>query len=154
MPRFDVTVAGELNLDLILYGVPEELPPERELLAKDMILTLGSSSAIVAHNLAALGSRVGFVSRVGDDSLGQIAVERLGASGVDVSQVRRTKGTTRTGLTVILQREAARIIVTYMGTIAELAFEDLDLAYLADARHLQRSWLYKCARNVAPVNAF
>jgi sugar/nucleoside kinase (ribokinase family) len=154
MPRFDVTVAGELNLDLILYGVPEELPPERELLAKDMILTLGSSSAIVAHNLAALGSRVGFVSRVGDDSLGQIAVERLGASGVDVSQVRRTKGTTRTGLTVILQREAARIIVTYMGTIAELAFEDLDLAYLADARHLPRSWLYKCARNVAPVNAF
>src|SRR5919198_3115087 len=142
MPRFDVTVAGELNLDLILYGVPEELPPERELLAKDMILTLGSSSAIVAHNLAALGSRVGFVSRVGDDSLGQIAIERLGASGVDVSQGRRTKGTTRTGLTVILQRETARIIVTYMGTIADLAFEDLDLAYLADARHFHFSSFY------------
>jgi hypothetical protein len=44
MPRFDVTIAGELNLDLILYGLPEQLAPERELLADRMILTLGSSS--------------------------------------------------------------------------------------------------------------
>ena len=45
-----------------------------------MMLTLGSSSAIVAHNLAALGNQVGFVSRIGDDQLGQIALDRLGAS--------------------------------------------------------------------------
>jgi sugar/nucleoside kinase (ribokinase family) len=60
MPQFDITIAGELNLDLILYGLPEQLIPERELLAKEMSLTLGASSGIVAHNLAALGSRVGF----------------------------------------------------------------------------------------------
>ena len=30
MPRFDITVAGELNLDLILYGLPAEIPVERE----------------------------------------------------------------------------------------------------------------------------
>jgi hypothetical protein len=55
MPRFDVTIAGELNFDLVLYGLPPELPRERELLATDMALTLGSSSAILAHNLASLG---------------------------------------------------------------------------------------------------
>ena len=38
MPRFDVTIAGELNLDLILYGLPEQLLPERELLADRMML--------------------------------------------------------------------------------------------------------------------
>jgi sugar/nucleoside kinase (ribokinase family) len=85
MPRFDVTIAGELNLDVILYGLPEELPPEHELLTDRMMLTLGSSSAIVAHNLAALGSRVGFQSRIGDDPLGQSALQRLNESGVDVS---------------------------------------------------------------------
>ena len=31
--RFDVTIAGELNLDLILYGVLEEIARERELRA-------------------------------------------------------------------------------------------------------------------------
>lgn len=142
MPRFDVTVAGELNLDLILYGLPDDLPPERELIAERMMLTLGSSSAIVAHNLAALGQRVGFISRIGDDQLGQIALDRLGAGGVDVSKVRRVTGTSKTGLTVILQRERWRNMITYAGTIFELSFEDLDLEYLADSRHFHLSSFY------------
>jgi sugar/nucleoside kinase (ribokinase family) len=141
MPRFDVTITGELNLDLILYGLPPELPPEQELLADRMMLTLGSSSAIVAHNLAALGSRVGFISRIGDDQLGQMAVERLEAAHVDVSKLRRTASAT-TGLTVILQRESWRQIITYLGTISQLVFNDLDLEYLADARHFHFSSYY------------
>src|SRR3982074_3392774 len=129
MPRFDVTIAGELNLDLILYGLPDELPPERELLADRMMLTLGGSSAILAHNLAALGSRVGFQSRIGDDDLGQAALQPLQKIGVDVSQIRRVPGPVKTGLTVVLQREAWRNMVTYSGTIAELSWDDLDLDY-------------------------
>lgn len=139
MPRFDVTVAGELNLDLILYGLPERLLPERELLADRMMLTLGSSSAIVAHNLATLGSRIGFQSRIGDDALGQIALARLQESGVDVSHVRCVAGSTTTGLTVILHHDNWRNILTYMGTIAELAWDDLDLEYLSDSRHFHLS---------------
>ncbi|HSY92979.1 MAG TPA: sugar kinase [Candidatus Binatus sp.] len=142
MPRFDVTIAGELNLDLILYGLPEQLPPERELLADRMMLTLGSSSAIVAHNLAALGSRVGFQSRIGDDALGQIALDRLQQSSVDTSLVRRVPGSTTTGLTVILHHQAWRNILTYSGTIAETCWQDLDLDYLADSRHFHFSSYY------------
>ena len=62
MSKLDITIAGEINLDLILYGLPEQMPTERELLATQFNMTLGSSSAIVAHNLAALGSRVGFIT--------------------------------------------------------------------------------------------
>ena len=130
MPRFDVTIAGELNLDLILYGLPEQLQPERELLADRMMLTLGASSAIVAHNLSALGSRVGFQSRIGDDPLGALALERLQQGGVDTSRVRHVPGAITTGLTVILHHQSWRNILTYAGTIAELKFEDLDLDYL------------------------
>ncbi|MGA7751403.1 MAG: sugar kinase [Candidatus Sulfotelmatobacter sp.] len=142
MPLFDVTIAGELNLDLILYGLPEQLPPERELLADRMMLTLGSSSAIVAHNLSALGSRVGFQSRIGDDPLGRIALERLQQGGVDVSRVRTVAGAITTGLTVILHHEAWRNILTYAGTIAELTWNDLDLEYLADSHHFHLSSYY------------
>lgn len=142
MPRFDVTIAGELNLDLILYGLPEPLPPEREVLADRMTLTLGSSSAIVAHNLAALGSRVGFQSRIGDDPLGQVALDRLAEAGVDVSLVRRTPGPIKSGLTVILQHQGGRNILTYPGTIAELRASDLDLDYLSSARHFHFSSFY------------
>lgn len=142
MPRFDVTLAGELNLDLILYGLPVELPPERELLADRMMLTLGSSTAIVAHNLAALGCKVGFISRIGNDALGQIALERLSASGVDLSRVRRTEGEKQTGLTVILQRAKERNILTYPGTIFDLTLDDLDFDYLTNSGHFHLSSYY------------
>lgn len=141
MPQFDVTIAGELNLDLILYGLPEQLAPERELLAENMMLTLGSSSAIVAHNLAALGSRVGFVSCIGDDAMGDIALQRLAASGVDVKQVTRKSGT-QTGLTVILQHGSWRNILTYPGTIFDLKPEHIDTEYISSSRHFHFSSYY------------
>jgi len=138
MPRFDVAIAGELNLDLILYGFPESLPPERELLANDMSVTLGSSSAIVAHNLAALGSKVGFTSCVGDDDFGRIALSRLRQIGVDISTVVELPDE-KTGVTVILPREKWRNILTYPGTIAKLAQHHLDFEFLSSARHFHLS---------------
>ena len=96
MPKLDVCVVGEINLDLILYGLPKELVLDRELLASGLAVTLGSSSAIFAHNLAMLGTKVGFISKTGGDPLGKIAVERLAAAGVDVSRVKQTAGQTLT----------------------------------------------------------
>ena len=141
MSKLDITIAGEINLDLILYGLPEQMPAERELLANAFSITLGSSSAILAHNLAALGSRVGFITRVGDDACGNLALVRLGASGADLSRVVRSEGAT-SGVTVILQHSRERHILTYLGTISDLRFEDLDLAYLASARHFHMSSLF------------
>ena len=139
MPQFDVTIAGELNLDLVLYGLPRELPPEREIIAREMVLTLGGSSAIVAHNLAVLGNRVGFISRIGSDSVGQIALDRLGDAGVEVSRVQRSVDATGSGLSVILHHGTWRNILTYLGTISQLTYEDLDLEYLCSARHFHLS---------------
>jgi len=139
LSRFDVTIAGELNLDLILYGLPEALPPERELLASKMMLTLGSSSAIVAHNMAVLGCRVGFSSCIGSDSFGDVAATRLRDAGVDVSTVRRLADGACTGLTVILPRPTWRNILTYPGTIFALKPEHLDMDYLASSGHFHLS---------------
>jgi len=137
--RFDITIAGELNLDLILYGLPDALSPERELIASGMMMTLGSSSAIVAHNLAALGCRVGFSCCVGGDDFGVMALERLAAAGVDVSTARSLGPETKTGLTVILPRDTWRNILTYSGSIAALRRKHLDVAYLTSARHFHLS---------------
>ncbi|MDP9339166.1 MAG: sugar kinase [Acidobacteriota bacterium] len=135
---FDVGVVGELNLDIILSGLPENLELDREHLASEMNVTLGSSSAIFAHNLALLGNNVGFSSAIGTDAFGEICLHRLGGSGTDLSSVRRFPGK-QTGLTVILPRGARRYILTYPGTIAELRYEDLDLDYVCRARHFHLS---------------
>jgi sugar/nucleoside kinase (ribokinase family) len=136
--QFDISVVGELNLDLVLYGLPEKLELDREHLATALGLTLGSSSAIFAHNFALLGNRVGFSSAIGDDPLGGLCLARLAESGADLSRVRRFAGR-QTGLTVILPRPQKRYILTYPGVMAEMRFEDLDLDYVCSARHLHLS---------------
>jgi sugar/nucleoside kinase (ribokinase family) len=138
MSRFDVTIAGEINLDLILYDLPRELPLEQELLATGLEITLGSSSAITAHNLAALGAKVGFITRVGTDQLGSIALDRLRAISVDLSRITYSSGA-KTGLTVMLTHNGPRHILTYPGCMAEMAFEHLDLDYLKSSRHFHLS---------------
>src|ERR1700704_5402558 len=137
-PKFDLSVVGELNLDLVLYGLPAEFELDREHLASDLRLTLGSSSAIFAHNLALLGNRVIFNSAIGDDPLGEICLARLAQSGADISGVSRFRGK-QTGLTVILPRPQKRFILTYPGVMSEMRFEDLDLDYVCSARHLHLS---------------
>jgi sugar/nucleoside kinase (ribokinase family) len=137
--KLDICVVGETNLDLILYGLPNELVLDRELLASGLALTLGSSSAIFAHNLAMFGSRVGFISKTGGDALGKIALERVASAGVDISRVREGTGPTATGLTVILPSSPRRYILTYPGTMFEMQYSDIDMAYVKSARHLHLS---------------
>ncbi len=137
-PRFDITLAGEINLDILLYGFPEDLPLERELLATGCCVTLGSSSAITAHNLSVLGSKVGFITRVGRDDFGSIAMGRLNAAGVDLSRVTESKSFA-TGVTMVLPHSESRHILTYPGSMAEMALEHLDLDYLTSSRHFHLS---------------
>lgn len=138
MKRFDISVLGELNCDLILYGLPPVLEPEREHLASDFSMTLGSSSAIFAHNISLLGSRVGFTSCIGDDPLGKFCVERLSESGVDVSGVKCLSNKS-SGVTVILPLGEKRHILTYPGTTFDLQYAHLDLDYLRCAAHFHLS---------------
>jgi sugar/nucleoside kinase (ribokinase family) len=138
LPNFDITIAGEINLDLILYGLPSELPLEQEILASGLEVTLGSSSAITAHNLAALGSKVGFITRVGLDQLGAIALDRLRAREVDLARITHSEES-QTGLTVLLTHGGPRHILTYPGCMAEMSLAHLDLDYLKSGRHFHLS---------------
>jgi sugar/nucleoside kinase (ribokinase family) len=141
MKTFDITIAGELNLDLVLYGLPAEMQTERELLATGFRATLGSSSAIVAHNAAIIGARVAFTTLVGTDEFGRLARERLSVAGVDTSHTIQHNAIA-TGITILLPHGDRRHILTFPGTIAELTVADLDFDFLAQARHFHLSSLY------------
>ena len=140
--RPDVCVVGELNPDLILYGAPPDPKPDHEYLVDGFRLTLGSSSAIFAHNLAALGAGVAMVSKVGPDALGEMCVGWLNAAGVDTTRVVRSDKNIATGVSVILTQPGHRVILTYPGTIFALAYEDLNLEFVFSARHLHVASYY------------
>ena len=139
---FAIAIVGEINLDLILYGLPAEMPTERELLATGCTATLGSSSAILAHNMAIMGVPVAFTTLVGRDDFGTFALTRLQESGADLTRVRYAGSGTGTGITVLLPHGRERHILTYLGTMAELTCADLDFEYLASARHFHLSSIF------------
>jgi sugar/nucleoside kinase (ribokinase family) len=138
----DVAIVGEINPDLIVYGLPRELPEEREVLASGFTLTLGSSSGILAHNLSLLGSKVSFSSRIGDDVFGEMCCQRLREAGVELEHVVRSTSGSSTGITLILPLATTRRILTYPGVMFEMGIEDLDLDYLATAKHFHLSSLF------------
>ncbi|MGC1687192.1 MAG: carbohydrate kinase family protein, partial [Candidatus Acidiferrales bacterium] len=144
----DVCVIGEINPDLILYGLPEQLKPEHETLIDGFRLTLGSSSAIFAHNLSVLGTRVGMISKIGADVMGKMCFDWLANAGVDLTQIRYSTSGTSTGFTAILAHPEHRFILTYPGTMFELSYADLNLDYVFSARHLHLSsyFLHKALR--------
>ena len=143
--RFAVTIAGETNLDLILYGLPTQMPVERELLASGFQTTLGGSSSILAHNLSILVTPVGFISEVGCDELGEVALERLREGGVDLSRVTK-RSDSGTGVTILLHHgdtdRPTRHILTYPGAMTKLRVADLDRDYLQASRHFHLSSLF------------
>jgi sugar/nucleoside kinase (ribokinase family) len=139
--RFDVTVVGDNCIDLLMYGLAEDLPCERELLASDMAIRIGGSGAITAHNLAALGSKVGFITALAGDQFGGICRAELSAVGVDLSCCAEP-AEARTGVTVHLQHTELRHMFTYAGSIFDLCFDDLDLDYLCSSRHLHMPSYY------------
>ncbi len=141
MAEFDLTIAGEVNLDLILYGLDTEIPVDREVLATGFEMTLGSSSAILAHNISYLGIRVGFTTRFGEDETGRIAMERLAGTRVDLSRCRATTGA-KTGITILLPHGRSRRILTFPGVMFEMSVADLDFDYLCSARHFHLSSLF------------
>lgn len=139
--RFDITIAGETNLDLILYGLPADMPLERELLASGFEATLGGSSSILAHNLARLGSKVGFITQLGRDELGSIALQRLREASVDLSRITY-RDDQKTGVTLLLPHGDHRHILTYPGVIDQMDRADLDVGYLSSSRHFHISSLF------------
>lgn len=133
--HFDVLVAGEINPDLILRG--DVLPEfgQVEKLIDAYTLAIGSSSAIFACGAARLGLRVAFIGVCGDDVFGRFMLAEMQKRSVDVWHVIVRSGK-KTGLSLILNRDADRAILTYPGTIGDLGASDISDELLRQARHL------------------
>jgi sugar/nucleoside kinase (ribokinase family) len=138
---FDILVIGELNADLILRGDVTPAFGQVEKIIDDATLTIGSSSAIFACGAARLGLRVAFIGKAGDDEFGRFMLRELTQRGIDTSGVVFDPHLP-TGLSVILSRPADRAILTHLGSIAALRFDEIDLPLLSRARHLHLGSYY------------
>jgi sugar/nucleoside kinase (ribokinase family) len=136
MSEIDLVVIGDINPDLMLSAPNLRVEfGQRESLADSAELRLGGSAAITACAASRLGLSVAFCGLVGEDEYGRFCVEAMQEHGVDTAAVRSDRDVS-TGLTVILQRDGDRAIVTHLGSIGTLRGEHLDLRVIGRARHV------------------
>jgi sugar/nucleoside kinase (ribokinase family) len=133
-----VLVVGEINVDLILQGAHAFPIPGKEVLVDDVVMTLGSASAICAMGLARLGTPVAFLGKVGTDPWGDFCVDAMRAAGIDVSRVAGD-AKLKTGVTVSITSPHDRALVSYLGSIRALRTEDVPVAAFAGFDHLHVS---------------
>ncbi len=136
--QFDVLVVGELNVDLILNTIDSFPEMGKEKIARQMTLTLGSSSAIFAGNLSSLGAKVAFAGKIGNDAFGTLVKESLEAKKVSTGFII-TSSKLNTGATIVLNYSEDRAMVTYPGAMEDLSIDDIEENTIKSARHLHFS---------------
>ncbi|MFA6677360.1 MAG: carbohydrate kinase family protein [Bacteroidales bacterium] len=137
----DILALGELNVDLILNDIKDFPAIGKEIIANDMLLTLGSSTAIFAANAASIGSKVAFMGMIGKDNFGSLVKSSLNAKNVHTSFLIESEKYS-TGLTVVLSYDEDRANVTYPGAMNHMGINDIDVNALRRAKHVHISSLF------------
>lgn len=141
MKQFDILALGELNVDLLLNNIAGFPEVGKEIFARDMTLTLGSSTAIFAANAASLGARVAFLGMIGKDSFGDLVRSSLEQRNVDTSMLIEVEDAA-TGLTAILNYDNDRANVTYPGAMSLMGVKDINPEAIAKAKHVHISSIF------------
>ena len=138
---FDILVVGELNIDIILDKIKGFPVIGKEILAKDLNVTLGSSSAIFASNLCSLENKVAFLGKIGQDNFANIIKTSLEKKNVITDLIITTKDY-KTGLTIVMNYEMNRANITFPGAMEHLYEEDISNDVLSKAKHLHISSVF------------
>lgn len=141
MKKFDVVAIGELNVDVILNRIDGEPEIGKEKFAKEMNLTLGSSTAIFAANIACLGSKTGFVGMIGRDTFGELIESGLSSKGVDTSMLIKSD-THSSGATICLNYHEDRANITYQGAMDFMEFSDIHQDTFHHTKHIHLSSVF------------
>lgn len=134
--QIDVLTFGDLCADLIITG--KDVVPEfgqKEKLVDDYSLQMGGSCSIFACQTGKLALHTAIVGKVGNDRFGDLIINTLKASGVNVEYIKQDNRQ-KTGLTVALNNVEDRAMLTYNGTNDAVEYGDIPFELLKSVRHL------------------
>jgi sugar/nucleoside kinase (ribokinase family) len=133
-----ILVVGELNVDIILNKIHGFPVIGQEILADQMSLAMGSSSAIFASNIAVLGIDTSFCGMIGNDFFGQFILNELQHKGVNTTFVIQSNAV-KTGATIVLNYDDDRANVTHCGAMDEFDNSHVPFDLLSQFHHLHFS---------------
>lgn len=131
-------VVGELNVDIILNGMKQTPEIGNEIVAENITFTLGSSSAIMASNIATIGVETAFCGKIGNDDNGRFILQALANKNIETQHIS-IDDKYKTGVTIVMNYDQERANVTYCGAMNALRMEDIPWSNISDYQHLHIS---------------
>ncbi len=117
-------VIGGANMDIL--GQPKQDMHQGDSNPGVVSCSPGGVGRNIAENIARLGSEVRLISVVGDDTYGQLIIDKTRQAGVDVSSVLKlSDGTTSTYLSLLTQEGDMQVAVSDMSILERLTVESL-----------------------------
>lgn len=131
-----IAVLGDINIDVLL---PIETYPEPggEAVSSQILTSLGGSATNTAVVLARLGCQVRLIGRVGKDVWGELALEALAETGVDITAIQRDEQVSTGMMFMPVTSDGERTMFGHRGANAQT-----DPALIAEKTFNSCGWLH------------
>jgi sugar/nucleoside kinase (ribokinase family) len=143
MGRYDTTVIGDINIDVIPEPISEEMEirQDGQVFIDDLVHKRGGQAANFAVKSSELGSDVVFQGKVGDDRHADFLEGHLNQKGVEARLSR--SGEIDTGTTVVVPWEnGERFFLSHADNNSKLKFSDCCLETVKNSNHLARRGIW------------
>jgi ribokinase len=134
MNTIEIAGLGALNIDHI-YKV-ERILDDGEAVVLETCSSPGGSAANTIYGLAKLGMKTGFSGVVGNDDDGRTLLQDFQKVGVDTSRIRIKRGAKTGSVLCLSDKLGKRSLYVLPGANNQLTIDDLDPAYINQARML------------------
>jgi len=135
--KYDILTVLDICADLVV-DLGDTVPEfgQKEKYVDDFALDMGGSTCIFACQCAKLGLKTTGAGVIGGDAFGQLVIETLKNSGIDISNIIKSENI-KTGLGLhLMKRGDDRSILTYSGSIGAVTPEQITDELLKSTRHL------------------
>ncbi|MDM8526676.1 carbohydrate kinase family protein [Anaerolineales bacterium HSG24] len=134
----DIIVIGDINIDVI-FSVSGYPIPGSEAVASAVQMHTGGSAVNTAIALANMDMDVGFIGRIGEDTLAKQILADLEKSGVDCSQIQVDPKVSTGLIFIAVSEDSERTMFSARGANAFTDAKELDKQYFANCRWIHLS---------------
>lgn len=141
--KLDVICVGAAIVDIPLQPVSRDIFDIESCPLQQISMTIGGDAINEATVMSRLGHKIGLMSMVGKDAVGNFIVEHCEKNGIDYSGVRMKEGVDTSINVGLVTADGERTFVTNRnGSLWKMTIDDVDLDRIPEARILSLASIF------------
>ena len=141
--KLDAICVGAAIVDIPLQPVNRDMFEIESFPLQQISMTIGGDAINEATIMSRLGHKIGLISMVGRDAVGNFIIEHCEKNGIDYSGIRVREGIDTSINVGLVTADGERTFVTNRnGSLWKMTIDDVDLSRLKEARLLSLASIF------------